>query len=224
LLFRKEKSPGFFQVQDSVLAVLRKRAGHFLIQTGKESLAKSHVFVADIKDRRLGTEIAQRSMPNIYDWIADAAGNVRVGLGFTSDQEQAILQLKDGSGEWHDYSHLFDRGAEILALPSNQPNLYYISMQPAGAAADAEPGSAEESTNGMRQVYILNVVTGEEQWRYGRNDSEIAGIRLDSQGETIVSVSYTNEELAPELFDVEWRAVQSVLAELYLAVSTISGR
>ena len=142
LLFRKEKSPGFFQVQDSVLAVLRKRDGHFLIQAGKESLAKPHVFVADIKDRRLGTEIAQRSMPNIYDWVADAAGNVRVGLGFTSDQEQAILQLKDGSGEWHDYSHLFDRGAEILALPTNKPNLYYISMQPAGAAADAEPGSA----------------------------------------------------------------------------------
>lgn len=214
LLFRKEKSPGFFQVQDSVLAVLRKRDGHFLIQAGKESLAKPHVFVADIKDRRLGTEIAQRSMPNIYDWVADAAGNVRVGLGFTSDQEQAILQLKDGSGEWHDYSHLFDRGAEILALPTNKPNLYYISMQPAGAAADAEPGSAEEGTNGMRQVYILNVITGEEQWRYGRNDSEIAGIRLDSRGETIVSVSYTNEELASELFDVEWRAVQSVLAEL----------
>ena len=209
LLFKREKSAGFFQMQDRVLARLRDKPGHFLISAGKNSAARPQVFQADIEDRRLGSKVVQRYISGVLDWRADSAGNVRVGTGVTRDQKKGVLKLKDASGSWHDYSHLLDRGAEVLAVPSHKPNLYFISMQ----ALDDTQGGEGNRFGAMRQVYSVNALTGEEQWRYGRADSEVAYVRLDLRGEEVFELGYTNEEVESEVFDPEWRAVRNAMQE-----------
>ena len=209
LLFKREKSAGFFQMQTGVLARLRDKPGHFLISAGKSSAARPQVFQADIEDRRLGSKVVQRYISGVLDWRADSAGNVRVGTGVTRDQKKGVLKLKDASGSWHDYSHLLDRGAEVLAVPSHKPNLYFISMQ----ALDDTQGGEGKGFGAMRQVYSVNVLTGKEQWRYGRADSEVAYVRLDLRGEEVFELGYTNEEIESEVFDPEWRAVRNAMQE-----------
>ena len=209
LLFKREKSAGFFQMQDRVLARLRDKPGHFLISAGKNSAARPQVFQADIEDRRLGSKVVQRYISGVLDWRADSAGNVRVGTGVTRDQKKGVLKLKDALGSWHDYSHLLDRGAEVLAVPSHKPNLYFISMQ----GLDETQGGEDDGFGAMRQVYSVNALTGEEQWRYGRADSEVAYVRLDLRGEEVFELGYTNEEIASEVFDPEWRAVRNAMQE-----------
>ena len=79
LLF-KEKSAGFFQMQDRVLARLRDKPGHFLISAGKNSAARPQVFQADIEDRRLGSKVVQRYISGVLDWRADSQATCGWGL------------------------------------------------------------------------------------------------------------------------------------------------
>lgn len=209
LLFKKEKSEGFFQMQDQVIARLRNKPGHFLVSAGKNNLARPQVFAADIEDRRLGAKVVQRYISGVLHWEADARGSVRVGHGFTRDQKDGVLKLKDGSGKWHDHSHLLNRGAEVLAMPSHEPNHYFISMMPLTQLNE----SGSRVLNQMRQVYRVNAQTGEEQWRYGREDSEVAYLRLDLLGEEVFELGYTNEELRSKVFDAEWGTVRDTIQQ-----------
>ena len=219
LLFKREESQGFFQMQDRVLTKVANKAGHFLIAAGKSDPARPQVFQADIADRRLSSKVVQRHISGVLDWLADSTGIVRVGIGITRDQKQGVLKLRDESGKWRDYSHLLDRGAEVLAIPSHMPNHYFISM----SSLPSDTEDADTDTQSMRQVYAVDVRSGEEQWRYGREDSEVAYLQLDERGEEVFELGYSNEELEPEVFDAEWRAVRDALlgefpnAKSYLA-------
>jgi dipeptidyl aminopeptidase/acylaminoacyl peptidase len=137
----------------------------------------------------------QKARKDVVGWRADRLGNVRVGYGFTADQESGVLKLKDAQGTWHDTSELLDRAAEVLAIPTRDLNTYLILMLP------NSQDSGGENNRGLRHVYEYDVSTGLEKLVYPANHSEVANISMDLRGEDVALVHYQDESLPPLIFD-----------------------
>ncbi len=219
MLFSKDKNLGFEQLQDSVVSTSANKPGHFLIQASKTRVARVSVFEANANSRKLPSSRVQGSLAGVVGWHADALGNVRAGYGFTSDQEKGVLRLKDASGKWHDYSHLYrDRDAQVLALPTINMDLAYVQMFPpqrSSASAilvvDVEVDDTRNEAALYRSVFELNVRTGVERELFGREDSEVKDLVLDEKGRQMVAVEYYNEEVPRQIFDPNWLKIDAVL-------------
>ena len=110
---------------------------------------------------------------------------MRVGQGFTGDQKRGVMKFKDAAGHWVDVSSLYDREAEVLALPTQKPNLYYVLMLPRDARGELEKGDY-----GLRHVYEYNVASGGERLLFAATHSEVASIQSDPKGEEIILLRY----------------------------------
>ena len=134
-LFRRAKGRGFLQLQDRFLGRIPDRKGAFLIEGTKGGSAKSpSVYAVKGSPSKLPSRPVQKARKDVVGWRADRLGNVRVGYGFTADQESGVLKLKDAQGTWHDTSELLDRAAEVLAIPTRDLNAYLILMLQIGRA------------------------------------------------------------------------------------------
>ena len=203
-LFRREEGYGFLQLQDQFLGRILDKPGSFLIEGTKGNNPKlPSVYVVSGAPSKLPSRALQNALQDVVSWEADALSNVRVGHGFTSDQERGVLKLKDAEGEWHDVSGLLEREAEVLALPTRDLNEYLLLMLPTGSSDD---------TN-LRHVYSYDVSSGAEQLLYKANHSEVAYVLMDIKGENVVLVQYQDEALPPVIF-------HPLLKETYTALST----
>ena len=195
-LFRRAKGRGFLQLQDRFLGRIPDRKGAFLIEGTKGGSAKSpSVYAVKGSPSKLPSRPVQKARKDVVGWRADRLGNVRVGYGFTADQESGVLKLKDAQGTWHDTSELLDRAAEVLAIPTRDLNAYLILMLP------SSQDSGGENIRGLRHVYEYDVSTGLEKLVYPANHSEVANISMDLRGEDVALVHYQDESLPPLIFD-----------------------
>ena len=210
-LFKREKGAGFMQIQDEILGGVFGEPGTFLISGNRDNNPKvASVFAVDGPRSRLPNKAIQRPRKNILWWSADRLGDVRVGYGFTSNQQTAVLNLKDAAGVWHDVPTLVERDAEVLALPTKNPNLYFVLMLPAEA-----DGKLNKNNFGLRHVYEFNVASGSERILFEAAHTEVASVTLDPKGESIVLVRYQDEATAPRIYDPDVAEIYALLSDKY---------
>ena len=202
-LFQRETGFGFLQLQNRFLGRIPERPGAFLLEgaTG-ENPKNTSVYAVSGTPSKLPVRAVQTTQKDVFNWQADRLGNVRVGHGFTPNQQRGVLKLKDAQGDWHDVSALLDREALVLALPTRDLNVYLILMLP----KDSADGTS------LRHVYSYDASTGTEQLVYKANHSEVASVLMDLKGEDVVLVKYQDETLPPVIF-------HPLLKEIYEALS-----
>ena len=202
-LFKRDQQGGFRQIQDAILGRVHNKPGAYLIMGAKGNNPKLRgVYEVSGAPQRLPNSSVQAPQKDIFEWTADRLGNVRVGHGFTADQQQGVLKLKDAGGNWHDASLLLDREAKVLAAPTKDTSAYYVLMLPSSGA------DTKTDNLGLRHVYQYDAATGEESVLFEANSSEVSHLLMDLKGEKIVMVRYQDESADPLIFDDE-------LAEIY---------
>ena len=209
LMYKREESRGFWQIQDNVIAKTPNKPGEFLISASKSGPRPS-VHKAKVGDSKIRRAVVQGRLKDIYEWEADKLGNVRIGWGFTSDQKTGVLKLRDKNNNWHDHSRLLAREAEVLGTPTDNPSHYYISMfdqkavsKSANIGEDKEtaPEIAAIQKNPLRKVFKFNAETGEEEILYQHEQSEIAQIITDAKDSNVLEVRYSGEDVPPRVID-----------------------
>ena len=201
LLFQKEQARGFFQIQDSVPSFLPHKPNSFLISVGKTDAARPKVYETKLSSHRIGGKLVQKGRKSVRHWQADAMGNVRVASGFTTDQKEGLLEIKNAAGEWVDYTHLVDRGFEVEALPTWDLDLV-IAHKP--------------TTGNFRPLWLFNVATGE--WieeLVAHVDSEVSNVWLSEDGSEIRAISFDNESLPPVIYDESFKRLIRALDKIY---------
>jgi dipeptidyl aminopeptidase/acylaminoacyl peptidase len=221
-LFRREKGFGFLQLQDKFLGRIVDNPGSFLIEGTKGNNPKlPSVYAVSGTPSKLPTRAVQNSLKDVVSWEADHLSNVRVGHGFTSDQKQGVLKLKDAQGNWHDVSGLLDREASVLALPTRNLNRYLILMSPLSGLDQVVDEDA-----GLRHVYEYDVSNGSETLVYAANHSEVASIVLNWDGREVVMVRYQDEALQPLIFDPQLKEVYAALniqfSDAWIGLTSVS--
>lgn len=232
-LFKRSENGGFVQIQDAILGRVHDKPGTYLIMGAKGPNPKLRgVYAVSGAPQRLPNSSVQTPQKDIFEWAADRLGNVRIGYGFTPDQQKGVLRLKDASGNWHDASSLLDREAKVLAAPTKNPNHFYVLMLP--PTQDSDVGGDEF---GLRHVYQYDVATGQESVLFAAQNSEVAQVLMDLRGEEIVMVRYQDESAEPLIFDDElseiyatlkrqfpnaWVGLESVSDDLSRAVVSVS--
>lgn len=210
-LFKREKAFGFMQIQDEILGGIYGEPNTFLIAGSKgNDPRRASVFAVKGARSKLPNKTLQKAQKNILFWESDRLGSVRVGYGFSADQERGVMKLKDAAGHWVDVSGLYDREAEVLALPTTNPNLYYLLMLP--DMVDNEPG---DGSYGLRHVYEYDVASKKERLLFEAVNSEVASIELDPKGEEIVLVRYQDEATSPKIFNSEIADIYALLSDKY---------
>ena len=209
LMYKREESRGFWQIQDNVIAKTPNKPGEFLISASKSGPRPS-VHKAKVGDSKIRRAVVQGRLKDIYEWEADKLGNVRIGWGFTSDQKTGVLKLRDKNNNWHDHSRLLAREAEVLGTPTDNPSHYYISMfdQKAvskstniGEDKETAPVIVANQKNLLRKVFKFNAETGEEEILYQHEQSEIAQIITDAKDSDVLEVRYSGEDIPPQVID-----------------------
>ena len=231
-LFKRDQQGGFAQVQDAILGRVHNKPGAYLIMGAKGNNPKLRgVYEVSGAPQRLPNSSVQAPQKDIFEWSADRLGNVRVGHGFTADQQQGVLKLKDAGGNWHDASLLLDREAKVLAAPTKDTSAYYVLMLPSSGA------DTKTDNLGLRHVYQYDAATGEESVLFEANSSEVSHLLMNLKGEKIVMVRYQDESADPLIFDDElaeiyttlkkqfpnaWVGLESVSDDLSRAVVSVS--
>lgn len=106
-LFKRDQRGGFRQIQDAILGRVHNKPGAYLIMGAKGNNPKLRgVYEVTGAPQRLPNSSVQAPQKDIFEWADDQLGNIRVGHGFTADQQQGVLMLKDAGGNWHDASAL----------------------------------------------------------------------------------------------------------------------
>jgi acetyl esterase/lipase len=210
-LFKRDNQFGFTQIQDAILGRDYDQPGTYLIMGAKGSNPKLRgVYAVNGAPQRLPNSSVQTPQKDIFEWAADRLGNVRIGYGFTPDQQKGVLRLKDASGNWHDASPLLDREARVLALPTQNPNHYYVLMLP--PTQDGDTGVDEF---GLRHVYQYDVATEQESVLFEAQNSEVAQVLMDLKGEEIVMVRFHDEGADPLIFDDELSEIYATLKKQF---------
>ena len=231
-LFKRDQQGGFRQIQDAILGRVHNKPGAYLIMGAKGNNPKLRgVYEVSGAPQRLPNSSVQAPQKDIFEWTADRLGNVRVGRGFTADQQQGVLKLKDAGGNWHDASPLLDREAKVLAAPTKDTSAYYVLMLPSSGA------DTKTDNLGLRHVYQYDAATGEESVLFEANSSEVSHLLMNLKGEKIVMVRYQDESTDPLIFDDElaeiyttlkkqfpnaWVGLESVSDDLSSAVVSVS--
>tara|TARA_E500000178_G_scaffold355966_1_gene430823 strand:+ start:5763 stop:7724 length:1962 start_codon:yes stop_codon:yes gene_type:complete len=192
MMFAREESNSFFQIQSSVVGKLPDQSREFLIAGSKDDPAKPRVFQVKAGAQRLPRRAAQGWLRGIRQWYADARGNVRAAIGVMQDQRTPIGLLKDANGVWQDFSHLLKRNAVFHGALTDNGNHYLIQMFPKPSDSEDTPPSR------YRSLFKINAHNGVETLISTQPDSDIAGVRLSHDGSEIVAVFYENENLAPD--------------------------
>ena len=231
-LFKRDQQGGFRQIQDAILGRVHNKPGAYLIMGAKGNNPKLRgVYEVSGALQRLPNSSVQAPQKDIFEWTAYRLGNVRVGHGFTADQQQGVLKLKDAGGNWHDASPLLDREAKVLAAPTKDTSAYYVLMLPSSGA------DTKTDNLGLRHVYQYDAATGEESVLFEANSSEVSHLLMNLKGEKIVMVRYQDESADPLIFDDElaeiyttlkkqfpnaWVGLESVSDDLSRAVVSVS--
>ena len=203
LMFKREQSRGFWQIQDDVLGSLPDNPGEFLFVAGKSGPRPS-VFKGKVGDSKIRRSTVQGRLKDIYGWEADKLGNIRVGTGFTGDQKKGVLKLKDKNNEWHDHSELLFREAEVLGTPTENLSHYYISMFDPIPPGDDDKLTNQDSAKPktlFRKVFKFDAETGDEELIYQHDQSEIAAIITDKKDAKILEIRYWGEDIEPLIID-----------------------
>ena len=208
MLFKRQRNAGFAQFQDAILGRAPGQPGTFYLEASKSSNQTfPAVYAVSGTPQRLPARPVQSSQKGVLGWEIDRRGSVRVGHGFTRDQQRGVLKLKDAGGNWHDVSGLLDREARVLAKPTKNPNRYYILMLPQSQQATDD--------RGLRHVYEYDVASGEETVLFAANTSEVATVLMDPKGEEVVMVRYQDESEAPLIFDPQLEEIHATLKEAF---------
>ncbi|MEM7220596.1 MAG: prolyl oligopeptidase family serine peptidase [Pseudomonadota bacterium] len=181
LMFTKQRSPGFIQIQDRFLGTVAGKPDHILIQGNPERADAPAVKLVKLSAMRLPNRHYQRPAARIYSWEADKLGNVRYGFGIRRNDEEAIARLKDADGTWHNHSGLLERACEVLELPTHDLNEAWVQCP---------------TDTGFGDVRAFDVRTGEfgEQIA-GHPHSDVSNIKLNARGDAIDVVYYESDEV-----------------------------
>ncbi len=201
MLFRSEDSLSFFQVQDEVISFLPGKPNEFLLSGSDQDLSRPRVYAAKLKASRLPNRSVQKGRTNIRGWRADAAGNVRIGIGFTGDQTRGILIARTAAGEWKDYSDKLEEGFEVEALPTFDLDLVY----------------AHKPTDGnFRPLWLFNVATGEWVEEVAAHEnSEVSSVWLSEDGQKLRAINFENESVPSRIVDPFYDNLKKTIDELY---------
>lgn len=190
MMFIRDTNKFNYQIQDRVVSLLQDDPARILVSLNPINPSKPQVRRADLRRFRLSKATVQANLPGIHQWYADTKGNVRVGSGFTLDQGQPVLKLKDPRGKWRSFpEEAGSAGFDILALPSNNQDLLYVSS---------------DHEHPLGAVYEFYISTGRFGPKLAVDErSAIASVDLDHAGNSISAIHFESE-LVPTLYLDPW--------------------
>lgn len=150
----------------------------------------------DISTGRKKTVVASRD--NVFDWYADAAGIVRMGIGYNDLQRTSrLLYRSDNRSIFRTLDRANRRKDEDLTVP---------------ALFLADPGKAIafDSRNGFKAIYDLDLssLTLGKQI-FGAEGYDIGSILSDPAGNALAGIRYTDDRPRTYWFDPSMAEIQS---------------
>ncbi len=192
MLIRQRPVPGttlFPQFQDRVISWLTDRDDEVLIQLAQERLLEPSVYRLDVRRNTLKRVLRFRA--GIRNWYADAAGRVRLGVGYVNDRPGAVLV--DGKRV---------RRLALEPLPGGfAPNVYGISADGRYALLATLHGDA--STLGLHRFDLGSGEFGETLLEDPTYDV-IGALLRDADG-VVRGVAWSRDEPVITWFDPDWR-------------------
>lgn len=190
IMFEKDTTRRNFQIQDRIVSLLPNDPDAILVAFNPDNPAKPQVRRARLNRLRLSKSTVQSHLAGIRGWFADVSGDVRVAYGFTADQRQPILKMKDATGKWHNFpERAADAGFEVQGLPANNPNIAFVSSEHEHTLGALYEFNITENTFGAKLAF-------DER-------SAIASIELNDAGDAINLVNFESE-LVPTLYLDPW--------------------
>lgn len=179
MLFRRETGEGFFQIQDDFVGTVNGKPDHILVAGHTENTTLTNVYLASLKRSNLPKRTYQRAISGVQSWQADNTGEIRVGYGFSRDQEERVFMLRDENGEWHDYGTRLSASCRVEALPSHQPDRVYMGCP-------LNDGFTE-----VREFFVASGNFGE--LIAGAADSDVSRVIMSADGTRVDAVTFSSE-------------------------------
>lgn len=192
MLIRQRPIPGtnlFPQIQDRVVGWLPDREDEILIQLAQEDVSEPSVYRLDV--RRDTLKRVQKFRAGIRAWFADAAGNVRLGVGYVNGNPAAIVV--DGKRT--------RRLAVDPVVADALPEVYGVSADGRyallGAIRDGAP------TLGLHRFDLIEGKFADTLIQDPHYD--FIGTVLRGADGGVRAAAWTRDEPVTTVFDPEWR-------------------
>lgn len=201
LMLRGHKEAAAVGFEHTLLATLPDDPKRVLVDLNPRytGLAEARLLTLG-KSRYIG-RLVQAAVPEVSVMQADANGVVRAGWGIRARADRRVLKLRNGKGQWIDYSdRVQDDGFVVQALPTADLDTVYV---------------VSDHEHDLGALYEFSVSQGTFGEMLAQSDaSEIVGVSLSPDG-TVLEAVYFGSEKVPDLFLNPW------LARLYTKLDEI---
>ena len=184
-LFRGKRGDLAVQIQDRIVSFLPEDPQHILVQYSTSDPMTPSVFRVDVTKTKYHKRVV-RGRRGVSWWMADAAGEVRLGHGIKNSKDPYLtIRSKDGK-DWSDFSHR-------VQVPGS-------TFDPVGFSS--EPG----------QLYVLSNHEGDPLGLYSfdiETDSygpliykhetvDVASVNIDDRTGQLLSINFVDDEVETE--------------------------
>lgn len=136
------------------------------------------------------SKITKESVFGVTDWVTDASGEARVGVGYRNNGNDAFATIQDPvTGDWEKADH----------YPGIDPEtMYFIAVTDEGRNLIVSAYRGQD-TRGLHRYDLV-----EKAWRetlYQNEEYDVSNVIFSKDGNEIVGASFTGETTERVLFD-----------------------
>lgn len=186
----KAPRKGVRQFNNVVLDWLENDPTHIIMQfsaTGKDQ-NRPDVRRVNIDSGR--SKITKESVFGVTDWVTDASGEARVGVGYRNNGNDAFATIQDPvTGDWEKADH----------YPGIDPEtMYFIAVTDEGRNLVVSAYRGQD-TRGLHRYDLFEKAWGETL--YQNEEYDVSNVIFSKDGNEIVGASFTGETTERVLFD-----------------------
>jgi len=176
---------------------------HILLAMQTAIYTDSEGFWPEVRDFDISTGKSKRAAPstqNVFNWYADGAGTVRVGIAYNDASRSSSLLYREKAGEnFHTIARAHGRGSSL----GNVPAMFL-----------PEPGKAiaYDDDDGFDALYNLDLATlktGEKL--YGVPGYDLDGLITSDDHTRMIGVNYVDTRPRTHWFDPKLAEIQELL-------------
>jgi len=157
------------QVQDRVIDFLLDDPNHVVMTYNQDDVTQPRAMLVDINSGK-GTKL-QRGKEDIFNWVTDRQGRVRIGFGKKGENWHAIIRDHDNEN-WHTLvsnSYSSDRSFTIFGFDSD-PNILYVGSNHEGGTTavyryDVKARQYSNKVFSHPDVDVRSVIWNKQTWK-----------------------------------------------------------
>lgn len=167
-MIKQEKGDIQLQVQDRVVDFLWDDPNHVIMTYNEDNVSQPRAMLVNINTGK-GTNI-QRGKEDIFNWVADRQGRIRLGYGKKGENWHAIIREHDNDN-WRTLvsnSYSSDRSYIIFGF-DRDPNILYVGSNHEGGTTavykyDVKAGRYSERVFRHPDVDVRSVIWNKQTW------------------------------------------------------------